>query len=73
MLESETISSSSRTAEPLTEFAITVPETVRVSTANSIRLLSSVIPIDLLLITIVLSNKIEEPFEGSILIPPEVV
>ena len=71
--ESEAISSSSRTADPLTKFATTVPDTLRVSVDNSIRSLSSVVPIDPLLITIVLSNRIEAPSSGSILMPPEVV
>ena len=67
------MSSSSRTAEPLKELATTVPCTVSVSVDNSIRSLSSVVPINPLLITIVLSNKMEDPSSGSILIPPEVV
>ena len=71
--ESEAMSSSSSTAGPLIEFATTVPETVMVSDDNSRRSLSSVGPINLLLITIELSNKMDDPSSGSILIPPEVV
>ena len=67
------MSSSSRIAAPLTELATTVPWTLSVSIDNSIRSLSSIIPIDSLLITIVLSNKMDDPSSGSILIPPEVV
>ena len=67
------MSSSSRTAEPLKELATTVPCTLSVSIDNSIRSLSSVVPIDPLLMTIILSNKMGDPSSGSILILPEVV
>ena len=67
------MSSSSSTAEPLKELATSVPCNLSVSIPNSIRSPSSVVPINPLLITIVLSNKMEDPFSGSILIPPEVV
>ena len=67
------MSSSSRTASPPIDVAITDPAIVIVSGFNWIRSLSPIGPIVAFSILIALSNKIPEPSAGSILIPPDKV